>query len=76
MSLPVKHATRCTFGGDDYATLFVTTASYELTTYEQQLYPLSGQLFILKSPTKGTPEHKVKAESLIPAVRERTELTS
>ena len=76
ISLPVKHATRCTFGGDDYATLFVTTASYELTTYEQQLYPLSGQLFILESPTKGSPEHMVKAESLIPAVKERTELTS
>lgn len=51
--LPVKHATRCTFGGKNLDTLFVTTANYNQTSTESTLYPKSGQLFILNAPTTG-----------------------
>lgn len=59
IELPVKHATRCTFGGDNFTTLFVATADYELTPEEKELYPHSGNLFILDAPTQG------RAESLV-----------
>lgn len=62
--LPVKHATRCTFGGPDYETLFVTTAHYQLSDHEAQCYPRSGELFILDAPTSGKPEAQVDARLL------------
>lgn len=60
--LPVKHATRCTFGGEGYRTLFVTTASYGMSEEERALYPLSGQVLVLDAPTTGKPEWKVNAD--------------
>jgi len=64
IELPVRHATRCTFGGEDFNTLFITTASYELTAEEELQLPQSGQLFVIKSPTQGRAEYKIKLSSL------------
>ncbi|MEF1309343.1 SMP-30/gluconolactonase/LRE family protein [Vibrio mytili] len=64
IDLPVKHATRCTFGGHDFKTLFVTTASYELTPEEKDGYPQSGKLFILDAPTQGRAEALVDSSSI------------
>ncbi|MGF1694140.1 SMP-30/gluconolactonase/LRE family protein [Vibrio lamellibrachiae] len=64
VKLPVKHATRCTFGGEYLDTLFVTTANYELTPTEKELYPHSGQLFILNAPTKGKVEPTINSALL------------
>ncbi len=60
IELPVKHATRCTFGGHNFETLYVTTAAYELSPEELEHYPQSGCLFSLSAPTKGHPERSVK----------------
>lgn len=64
ISLPVKHATRCTFGGADYRTLFVTTANYQLSDQDRHLYPRSGELFIIEAPTSGKPEPRVDTRLL------------
>lgn len=43
--LPVSNITSCTFGGDDYATLFITTASQGLDAQALKQQPLAGSLF-------------------------------
>ncbi|MGF1778753.1 SMP-30/gluconolactonase/LRE family protein [Vibrio nomapromontoriensis] len=64
IDLPVKHATRCTFGGNDFNTLFVTTANFELSIQEAHLYPLSGQLLVLDAPTPGREEFLINSVAL------------
>lgn len=64
IELPVKHATRCTFGGENFTTLFVATADYELTSEEKERYPQSGNLFILDAPTQGRAESLVDSASI------------
>ena len=76
ISLPVKHATRCTFGGQHFDTLFVTTANFELTPEESQRYPQSGQLFVLDAPTQGSPECSVNLASLRVTRLDETPITS
>ncbi|GAL20957.1 gluconolactonase [Vibrio maritimus] len=68
ISLPVKHATRCTFGGPNLETLYVTTANYELSEDETKRYPHSGCLFAISAPTKGNPEPWVKKEVTLPSL--------
>ncbi len=64
IDLPVKHATRCTFGGPEFKTLFVTTADFELSDEEAKCYPQSGELLILDAPTLGQPENRVNSALL------------
>ena len=64
INLPVKHATRCTFGGDNFDTLFITTASFELTDQDRSQYPLSGQLLMMDSPTTGREEYLINSIAL------------
>ena len=64
IKLPVKHATRCTFGGGNFTTLFVATADYELTLKEKERFPQSGNLFILDAPTQGRAESLVDSTSI------------
>ncbi|MGF1721007.1 SMP-30/gluconolactonase/LRE family protein [Vibrio kyushuensis] len=76
IELPVKHATRCTFGGKYFDSLFVTTANYGLTQTEANLSPQSGQLFILDAPTKGNAEFRL-ISTLLPMKSTNTQaLTS
>lgn len=67
IELPIKHATRCTFGGHNFETLYVTTAAYELSPEELERYPQSGCLFSLSAPTKGHPERSVKHNVMSPS---------
>ncbi|KFA97720.1 SMP-30/gluconolactonase/LRE family protein [Vibrio sp. ER1A] len=76
INLAVKHATRCTFGGKDFNTLFVTTADYELTNQESVLYPSSGELFILDAPTQGREEYRVNTDVLSHSNQVNVSLTS
>ncbi|MCL9775918.1 SMP-30/gluconolactonase/LRE family protein [Vibrio methylphosphonaticus] len=64
INLPVKHATRCTFGGDDFNTLFITTANFELTDQEISKYPLSGHLLMMDAPTTGREEYLINSIAL------------
>lgn len=45
--LPVTKPTACTFGGRDYATLFVTTATRGLSAERLSAEPLAGQVLVL-----------------------------
>lgn len=51
--LPVPKVTSCNFGGEDMKTLFITTASVDLTEEELKNAPLSGNVFFLKTEVKG-----------------------
>jgi sugar lactone lactonase YvrE len=46
----------CAFGGDDLATLYVTTARQRLSPHELERHPLSGGLFAMKVDVPGLPE--------------------
>lgn len=50
IEMPVTNITSCTFGGPDYKTLYITTAS----SSER----LSGGLFALRSDVRGQPENR------------------
>lgn len=49
IELPVKHATRCTFGGENLDSLFITTGWYGMTDQERVIQPLSGRTFVCKA---------------------------
>jgi len=51
--IPVPKVTSCNFGGKDLDTLFITTASFELSDEELEKAPLSGYTFTLKTKVKG-----------------------
>ncbi len=53
LEMPVRNITSCTFGGEDYGTLFITTASLEAPAHR-----LAGSLFALRAPVCGLPENQ------------------
>ncbi|MCB8978199.1 MAG: SMP-30/gluconolactonase/LRE family protein [Ardenticatenaceae bacterium] len=55
VSLPVPNVTSCTFGGPDLDTLYITTASQNMSAAELEKHPLSGSLFAYKPGVKGLP---------------------
>jgi sugar lactone lactonase YvrE len=61
ISLPVAKVTSCTFGGEDYRDLYITTASVGLEDGESQDQPLAGSLFVVKDcGYQGTAPFKFK----------------
>lgn len=56
IEMPVSNITSCTFGGPDYQTLFITTASSGAPAGER----LSGGLFLLKTDTPGQHENRFR----------------
>ena len=54
--LPVSRPTSCMFGGPDLQTLYVTTASDELSGDARAAQPLAGHLFAIETPVPGLPE--------------------
>jgi sugar lactone lactonase YvrE len=55
IELPVAQVTSCTFGGDDHATLFITSAAHGLSPVERALQPLAGALFAATPGPVGMP---------------------
>ncbi len=53
--LPVPNVTSCTFGGPNLDTLYITTASQNMTQAELEKYPLSGSLFAYQPGVTGLP---------------------
>ncbi len=49
VSMPVAKVTSCTFGGDDFNDLYITTAKVDLTPEELKLQPLAGSLFVIRN---------------------------
>jgi sugar lactone lactonase YvrE len=53
IEMPVPKVTSLTFGGDDYKTLFITTAQEHMTPEEVEKYPLSGSIFSIETDYQG-----------------------
>lgn len=45
VEVPAPHVTSCAFGGDNFDTLYITTARLGLTDDQLEEYPLSGSVF-------------------------------
>ena len=60
IDLPVSRPTACAFGGDDLATLYVTSAKIMLTRTELAAEPLAGALLALDVGARGLPEAEFK----------------
>jgi sugar lactone lactonase YvrE len=56
VEVPVANPTCCTFGGEDFGTLYVTTATQRLTPEDLAKQPLAGSLLALRPGVKGLPE--------------------
>ncbi|MEH2070916.1 MAG: SMP-30/gluconolactonase/LRE family protein [Nostoc sp.] len=57
INLPVPLVTSCTFGGEDLQTLYITTASVELSQVEIDKSFYSGDLFALETDVTGLPSY-------------------
>ena len=57
IEMPVSNITSCTFGGTDYKTLYVTTASNSAPPEER----LAGGLFVIQTQIPGQPENRFHA---------------
>jgi len=60
INMPTKNITNCTFGGHKNSELFVTTATKGMSKKELKLYPLSGNLFKIKTNVFGNINKKFK----------------
>lgn len=47
--LPVARVTSCTFGGDDFQDVYITSAKVGLTEKQLQEQPLAGSLFVIRN---------------------------
>jgi sugar lactone lactonase YvrE len=56
VGVPVANPTCCAFGGEDFGTLFVTTATQRLTPEDLAGQPLAGSLLALRPGVQGLPE--------------------
>ena len=57
VELPVTQVTSCTFGGEDCATLFITSAAHGLSPSQRAQQPLAGALFVATPGPAGMPTH-------------------
>jgi sugar lactone lactonase YvrE len=69
IEFPVPRPTSCAFGGPDLKTLYVTSASFNLSPEQRAAAPLSGRLFALNVQAQGLPEPVFGAESAAARVR-------
>jgi len=53
IALPTAHVTSCTFGGEDFGTLYITTARTGLDARQLAEQPLAGGLFAVRLGVKG-----------------------
>ncbi len=53
--MPVQRPTSCAFGGADMRTLFITSASIDLTPVQRGESPAAGGLFALRTDAPGVP---------------------
>lgn len=56
VELPVQRPTSCTFGGPNLDTLYITTATQQLTAEQIATQPLAGALLALDVGVRGLPE--------------------
>lgn len=57
IEVPAPQVTSCAFGGEDRSTLLITTAREGLTQGQLEAFPLSGSVFIARTPVQGAAIH-------------------
>jgi sugar lactone lactonase YvrE len=58
VEVPAPNVTSCTFAGDNLDHLVITTARQDLNEEQLKQYPLSGDVFFIKTAVKGVRENK------------------
>jgi sugar lactone lactonase YvrE len=58
VELPVPHITSCCFGGENMDMLLITTAQENLSDAQLKDFPLSGDVFLVKTSVKGVLPNK------------------
>lgn len=53
IEVPAHNVTSCSFGGENFDTLYITTSSLDMDEEETRKYPLAGSLFEVKPGVKG-----------------------
>ncbi len=53
VEVPAHNVTSCAFGGENFETLYITTARVDMTELELKEKPLSGSIFRVKTGVKG-----------------------
>ncbi len=53
IEVPAHNVTSCSFGGENFDTLYITTSSLDMNEEESKKYPLAGSLFEVKPGVKG-----------------------
>jgi len=69
IKVPAHNITSCAFGGENLETLYITSASIDMTAKERKEYPMAGSVFMVKPGVKGVKSSFFKstliAENLI-----------
>lgn len=63
IALPVSNVTKIAFGGDDYRTVFVTTARKGMSEEELAVQPQAGGIFAFRTDIAGNPQHSFRVET-------------
>jgi sugar lactone lactonase YvrE len=58
IKLPAPHVTSCCFGGPNLDQLLITTAQENLSEAQLKEFPMSGDVFLVKTKTQGFPSTK------------------
>lgn len=64
--VPVTNPTCVCFGGSDFRTLYITTASKFLTPERRTAEPLAGSLLAIHGVGQGLPEHRFRVAGSLP----------
>jgi sugar lactone lactonase YvrE len=59
IKLPCANVTKAAFGGDDFRTLYITTAWVGLSDADRNAQPQAGGLFSVRVDTPGLPQHAI-----------------
>lgn len=60
IAIPARDVTKMAFGGADFGTAYVTTATKDMTADDMARYPAAGSLFAFAAPVKGFAQARVK----------------
>ncbi|MBO0783398.1 MAG: SMP-30/gluconolactonase/LRE family protein [Ktedonobacteraceae bacterium] len=58
IEVPALRTTSCVFGGPSLDELYITSSGADLSSEQRAQYPLSGDLFRVKTDVKGLPKYK------------------
>lgn len=62
--LPTSHITCLAFGGSDLSTLYITSATYGLTSQQREQERQAGDVFVYATPYRGLPESRFRSDSI------------